>query len=116
MIEDGCAPHHFESIPAPFSGNGYGPETSAGRDWTNVAAQGFRTGVIGGTMMSNNTLLVAVGLMLAVSPALSQTPAPARVPQANWWSGPGREDGPSRIVWAAQKTHETPYTGPNKPL
>jgi len=49
---------------------------------------------------------------LAASPAWSQTPAPA--PQANWWSAPGREDGPSRAVWAAQK--ETPYYGPNKPI
>ena len=66
--------------------------------------------------MSNKTLLIAVGLMLVGSPAFSQTPAPLRIPQANWWSAPGREDGPPRIVWAAQKTPETPYTGPNKPI
>jgi mannose-6-phosphate isomerase-like protein (cupin superfamily) len=54
--------------------------------------------------------------MLAGNPGWSQTPAPARTPQTNWWSAPGREDGPPRIVWAAQKTPETPYSGPNKPI
>jgi hypothetical protein len=61
----------------------------------------------------------AFGLVLASGTVWSQTPAPARgarVPQANWWSAPGREDGPPRIVWAAQKTPETPYIGPNKPI
>jgi hypothetical protein len=48
--------------------------------------------------------------MLAGNPAWSQAP------QTNWWSAPGREDGPPRIVWAAQKTPETPYSGPNKPI
>ncbi|MCU1386613.1 MAG: hypothetical protein JWL71_5310, partial [Acidobacteria bacterium] len=28
----------------------------------------------------------------------------------------GGEKGPERIVWAAQKTPETPYDGPNKPV
>jgi mannose-6-phosphate isomerase-like protein (cupin superfamily) len=69
------------------------------------------------------TVLIAAGLILAGIPAWSQTPAPApapargaRAPQANWWSAPGREDGPPRIVWAAQKDPETPYDGPNKPI
>jgi mannose-6-phosphate isomerase-like protein (cupin superfamily) len=67
---------------------------------------------------SRKTTLIAVGLVLAGSPAWCQTPAPAgaKSPQANWWSAPGREDGPSRIVWAAQRNPETPYTGPNKPI
>ena len=56
------------------------------------------------------TAWIAVGLLLAAGPVSSQTP------QANWWSAPGREDGPSRIVWAARKTPETPYRGPNKPI
>src|SRR4051812_19946767 len=64
--------------------------------------------------------LIGIGLLLAAGPVQSQTavPAPAtvRAPQANWWSAPGREDGPSRVVWAAQKTPETPYTSPNKPI
>ena len=69
-------------------------------------------------MTSRKTTLIAVGLMLAGSPAWCQTPAPAgaKSPQANWWSAPAREDGPSRIVWAARKNPETPYTGPNKPI
>src|SRR5438874_12949784 len=71
-------------------------------------------------MTSKKTVLTVIGLILACSPAWSQSTAPvpgdARVPQANWWSAPGREDGPSRIVWAAQKTPETPYRGPNKPI
>ncbi len=65
-------------------------------------------------------LRVTVGLLLAGSPAWAQTaapaPAPARAPQENWWSAPGREDGPPRIVWAGRKTPETPYTRPNKPI
>jgi len=71
-------------------------------------------------MTFKKTVLIAVGLMVAGSPAWPQTPAPiparAGAPQTNWWSAPGREDGPPRIVWAAQKTPETPYTGPNKPI
>jgi hypothetical protein len=54
--------------------------------------------------------MMAFGLVLAVGPAWSQAP------QANWWSAPGREDGPPRTVWAARKMPETPYTGPNKPI
>jgi hypothetical protein len=65
-------------------------------------------------MLFNKALLIAVGLILAGNPAWSQTPA--RAPQTNWWSAPGREDGPPRIVWAAQKLPETPYTRPNKPV
>jgi mannose-6-phosphate isomerase-like protein (cupin superfamily) len=71
-------------------------------------------------MTFRKSVLIAVGLMVAGSPAWPQTPAPARAgaraPQTNWWSAPGREDGPPRIVWAAQKTPETSYTGPNKPI
>ena len=69
-------------------------------------------------MTSNKSLWIALGLMVAGSPAWPQTPAPApaHAPQTNWWSAPGREDGPSRIVWAAQKNPETPYTGPNRPV
>jgi len=61
------------------------------------------------------TALIGIGLTMAAGTAWSQTP-PAKAPQPNWWSAPGREDGPSRIVWAAQKTPETPYTRPNKPV
>jgi len=67
-------------------------------------------------MTLRKSISIAAGLMLAGSPGWSQTPAPASAPQANWWSAPGREDGPPRIVWAAQKTPETPYTGVNKPV
>src|SRR5580704_6217058 len=75
-------------------------------------------------MKSTKTVLIAVGLMLACGPAWSQEAAPApapargaRVPQTNWWSQAGGDDGgPTRIVWAAQKTPETPYTEPNKPI
>ena len=65
-------------------------------------------------MRSNKTLLIALGLIVAGNPAWPQTPT--RAPQTNWWSAPGREDGPPRIVWAAQKMPETPYTKPNKPI
>ena len=37
-------------------------------------------------------------------------------PQTNWWSQAGGENGPTRIVWAAHKNPETPYSGPNKPI
>jgi hypothetical protein len=66
---------------------------------------------------SVNTLIV-LAMALGAVPALAQTPAPAgppaapaRVPQTNWWSQAGAENGPERIVWAAQKSPETPYTG-----
>lgn len=52
-----------------------------------------------------------VGLVLAAVFAPQ-----ANAAQANWWSAPGREDGPPRTVWAAQKIPETPYAGPNKPI
>jgi len=73
-------------------------------------------------MKSTKTVLIAVGLMLACGPAWSQTaaPAPARVP------GYPRRIGGLRLVAMAmvrpassgrgQKTPETPYTGPNKPI
>src|SRR5438552_18408925 len=77
----------------------------------------------GGTMKSTKTVLIAIGLMLVCGLAWSQTAAPApapargaRVPQATWWSQAGGENGPTRLVWAAQKTPETPYTLPNKPI
>ncbi len=55
----------------------------------------------------------ATGLILALACAPF---SPAWAAQANWWSAPGREDGPPRIVWAAQKVPETPYRPPNKPV
>src|SRR5215831_3602002 len=71
-------------------------------------------------MKSMNAVLIAVGLMLACGPARSQTAAPAsapaRGPQANWWSKAGGENGPTRVVWAAHKNPETPYKAPNKPI
>jgi len=69
-------------------------------------------------MRSPTSALIALALILGATPALAQAPAaaPAQTPQTNWWSAPAREDGPERIVWAAQKTPETPYTGPNKPI
>ena len=76
----------------------------------------------GEAMTSGMTITIGLGLMLAAGTAWCQTPAPvpaqahAPVAQTNWWSAPGREDGPSRIVWAAQKTPETPYRGPNRPI
>lgn len=32
------------------------------------------------------------------------------------WAQAGGENGPARIVWAAQKVPETPFDGPNKPV
>ena len=61
---------------------------------------------MGGAMAFQIAAWIAAGLVLAASPAWSE--------QANWWSAPGREDGPARIVWAAQK--DTPYAGPNRPI
>jgi mannose-6-phosphate isomerase-like protein (cupin superfamily) len=59
------------------------------------------------------TFRLAIALILAgASAAWPQ----ARAPQANWWSAPAREDGPPRMVWAAQKIPETPYAAPNKPI
>ena len=48
---------------------------------------------------------ITLAMVFAAAPALAQT---------NWWSQAGGENGPERIVWAAQKTPETPYTGVNK--
>jgi len=75
---------------------------------------------------SLNTWIV-LAIALAAAPALAQTPTPApaapergggrgRGAQSNWWSQAGGENGPERVVWAAQKTPETPYTGVNKPI
>jgi hypothetical protein len=62
-------------------------------------------------MASGKTGWIALGLIVAAGAAGAQT-----TPQANWWSAPGREDGPSRMVWAAQRNPPTPYRGPNKPV
>lgn len=67
-------------------------------------------------MSLRTALQIAFGMALAGAPAWSQPAAPAREPQANWWSAPGREDGPPRIVWAGRKSPETPYIRPNKPI
>src|SRR5687768_13784263 len=63
-----------------------------------------------GSVRSLTPALIALAMVLAAAPAVAQTPA-----QTNWWSQAGAENGPSRTVWAAQKTPETPYTGVNKP-
>jgi mannose-6-phosphate isomerase-like protein (cupin superfamily) len=63
-------------------------------------------------MHPNKMVWIAIALLLMNSPGWCQT----RAPQANWWSAPGREDGPPRSVWAAQKVPETRYSGPNKPI
>jgi len=47
-------------------------------------------------MESGRTGLLALALMVLASPAWCQ--APAKAPQANWWSAPAREDGPTRLV------------------
>ena len=65
-------------------------------------------------MTAGKTVLMAVTLMLMAGPAWCQ--ASAKPPQANWWSAPAREDGPTRLVWAGRRTPDTPYTGPNRPL
>jgi len=73
-------------------------------------------------MKSGKAMIIGAGLILASGSAWAQTPTPvpaplgAQAPQPNWWSAPGRENGPSRIVWAAQKNPETPYTGTNRPV
>jgi hypothetical protein len=53
-------------------------------------------------------ILAALTFVLGTTPVLAQAP--------NWWSQAGGEKGPARIVWAAHKNPETPYTGPNKPI
>ena len=69
--------------------------------------------------MKSLSTWITLAMAFAAAPALAQTPAPAapaRAPQTNWWSQAGGENGPERVVWAAQKTPETPYTGVNKPI
>jgi hypothetical protein len=64
--------------------------------------------------------LFAVAFVLGAAPALAQAPAgapaPAKAPPANWWSSPFGENGPTRTVWAAQKTPETKYGPINRPI
>src|SRR5262245_36470612 len=65
---------------------------------------------------------ILLTVVLVAAPAVAQTAASAgsaAAPgelQTNWWSQAGGENGPERVVWAAQKTPETPYTGVNKPI
>jgi hypothetical protein len=64
---------------------------------------------------------IMLAMALGAAPAVAQTPTPAApsappARQTNWWSQAGGESGPDRVVWAAQKDPETPYTGVNKPL
>jgi len=58
---------------------------------------------------------VTLPIAFAAAPVFAQT-APSAGAGPNWWSQAGGENGPERIVWAAQKTPETPYTGVNKPI
>src|SRR5213082_689490 len=70
-------------------------------------------------MPSRTMFVIAAGLMLTAGPSWSQDAAPARsgpAPQTNWWSQAAGENGPSRVVWAAQKTPETLYNKINKPI
>src|SRR3569623_1619298 len=55
---------------------------------------------------------LSIAVLLAAGAAAGQT----RAAQTNWWSAPAREDGPPRMVWAAQKIPETSYKPPNKPV
>ena len=57
------------------------------------------------------SVLAVLAFTLGAGTALAQPPAPD-----NWWSQAGGEKGPTRLVWAAHKNPETPYTGPNKPI
>ena len=68
-------------------------------------------------MRSTTSALFGLVLFLGATSALAQdgTPAP-KGPQANWWSQAAGENGPTRIVWAAQKTPETVYGAVNKPI
>ena len=59
---------------------------------------------------------ITTGGSREITPHVDHTAGPAHGPQAGWWSQAGGENGPERIVWAAQKTPETPYTGVNKPI
>ncbi len=75
-------------------------------------------------MNSPTPVLLALALVLGGAPVLAQTPAPsaatapgrAQSNQTNWWSQAGGDNGATRIVWAAHKNPETPYTGANKPI
>ena len=58
--------------------------------------------------------LLALTFIAGAMPALAQDGAQA--PQSNWWSLAAGERGPTRIVWAAQKTPETRYGAINKPI
>src|SRR6476469_9157483 len=76
-----------------------------------------------GGSVKSLTMWITLAMAFVAAPALAQTPAaataaaaPAKGPETNWWSQPGGENGPERVVWAAQKTPETPYTGVNKPI
>ena len=65
--------------------------------------------------------LLATALVLGAAPALAQDQPPAAgrarpAPQTNWWSQAGGENGPTRMVWAAHKSPETPYGRINKPI
>ena len=51
--------------------------------------------------MKAATAFAAMAIALAATPVFAQA---------------GGEKGPERIVWAAQKVPESPYTGPNKPV
>ena len=53
----------------------------------------------------NTWITLAVAFAAAPALALSTAApaaAPARGPETNWWSQAGGENGPERIVWAAQ--------------
>ena len=64
--------------------------------------------------------LLALGLVSSATPGSAQAPgsdaAAGRQRPTNWWSQAGGENGPTRIVWAAQKSPQTVYSGPNKPI
>ena len=75
-------------------------------------------------MKQTRVIMIAMGLMLAGGAAWSQEAQapvaapvrPARVPQTNSYSLAGGDGGPVRFVWAAHKSPETPYVGPNRPI
>ncbi len=59
--------------------------------------------------MKRAAAFVAMGMALAATAVALPGATPA-------WAQAGGEKGPERIVWAAQKVPESPYTGPNKPV
>src|ERR1700744_5817943 len=72
-------------------------------------------------MTAKGKLAIAAVLLLTASPVWAQGdgPAPVRTrpaPQTNWWSQAAGENGPTRMVWAAQKEPETGYGKINKPI